>query len=103
MILIFAIVIFLCIWTLFKSHGHTVRILQDNNILYTIDLNESEDRIIEVEYNGKKNTIQIKDHEIFVVKADCPDKVCIKTGKLKSVPIVCMPNHLIIEFAENNL
>ncbi len=102
LIFIFAIGVFLGIWNFFKPHGNTVRILQDDKVLYTIDLNKSEDRIIEVEYKGRKNIIQIKNHEIFVIEADCPDKTCIKTGKLTSVPIICMPNHLIIEYAESN-
>lgn len=43
-----------------------------------------------------------ENHEIFMSEADCPDHTCIKTGKLYNYPIVCLPNKLVIEFAENN-
>jgi hypothetical protein len=44
----------------------------------------------------------IEDGEICVSSAECPDKTCVKMGKLRSesLPIVCLPNHLIIRFAE---
>ncbi len=38
--------------------------------------------------------------------AECPDKICVKHGELKSLnnPIVCLPNKIVIKFegeAEN--
>ncbi|MBQ2093605.1 MAG: NusG domain II-containing protein, partial [Ruminococcus sp.] len=34
-------------------------------------------------------------------EAECPDKTCVNMGWLSSasMPIVCLPNHLVIEFA----
>ncbi len=102
LIFIFAIGIFTSLWIIFKPYGDIVHIVQDNQLLYEIDLEKSDDHIIEIEYQGKKNVIQIENHEICVIEADCPDKICVKTGKLKSTPIVCLPNRLVIEFAEKN-
>lgn len=86
------------LWQILKPYGHTVHIIQDGNILYTIDLENAGNQIIEVEYQGRKNRIQIENHEIFVSEAECPDHTCIKLGKLTNSPIVCLPNKLIIEF-----
>lgn len=100
-VLIFAVGIVGSVWLLCKPHGQTVNIIQDGEILYTIDLEHSEDRTIVVEYQGRKNSIQIQNHQIFVTEADCPDHTCIKMGKLQSAgaPIVCLPNKLVIAFA----
>ena len=84
--------------------NNIVKIKSDGELLYTIDLSKSPNRTIVVEYNGKKNTLEIKDHKIRVLEADCPDKVCVNTGWLASpaIPIICPPNKLIIEFENND-
>ena len=48
--------------------------------------------------------VEIKDGKIRVSEAECPDKTCVRTGWLSSsaMPIVCLPNHLIIEFEDEN-
>lgn len=46
-----------------------------------------------------ENTIRIEDETISVVDADCPDRVCVKTGKAekKGDVIACLPHKLLIE------
>ena len=66
-------------------------------------LSSEEDRIIEVEYEGQVNRIEIRDHRIHVLEADCPDQVCVDMGWLDSAaPIVCLPHHLVIQFTEGS-
>ena len=83
-------------------HGTEVQIVQDGVVLYRLDLSQTEDQTIDVAYNGRINTIQIKNGKIRVLDADCPDHTCVRMGWLESgaLPIVCLPNHLIIEFAD---
>ncbi|MDE6103825.1 MAG: NusG domain II-containing protein, partial [Oscillospiraceae bacterium] len=40
--------------------------------------------------------------KISVINAECPDQTCVKMGELKSsaAPIVCLPNKLVVKFAE---
>lgn len=92
------------LWLLCKPYSQTIQIIQDGEVLYTIDLEKSEDRIIEVEYQGRKNIIQIQDHQICVMDAECADHTCVKMGELKlsAAPIVCLPNKLVIKFAESD-
>ena len=103
-ILIFALGIICSLYLLNSEHGDTVNIIQNGEIIYTIDLSASEDRKIEVEYQGRKNIIQIYNHQICVSDADCPDQICMKTGYLKSgtIPIVCLPNKLIISYTDDS-
>ena len=91
----------LCGYLLLKPTGTWVEIVQDENVLYTINLAEAKDQIIEVEYEGRKNIIEIKEGKICVQQADCPDHTCVNMGCLtsKALPIVCLPNHLVVRFA----
>ena len=76
-------------------------VLQDGIVLYTIDLNSAEDQTIRIDAGtGSYNVITIENGEIYVSDAGCPDHTCMKTGILKSenVPIVCLPNKLVIRF-----
>lgn len=81
----------------------TVRIVSDGEVVETIDLSSAEDRVFEVAYQGHTNTVEIKDHRIRVSAADCPDKTCVNMGWLSSssMPIVCLPHRLVIEFTDS--
>ena len=87
------------LWNLTRSHGRQVEILQDGKILYTLDLAQAEDQTFTVTYGGRTNEIEIRDHQIRVKAADCPDQICVDQGFISdgTVPIVCLPNHLVIE------
>lgn len=71
-------------------------IRQDGKTLYSVDL--SEDARFSVTGAAGENRITVKDGEIFVESADCPDQVCVHHGALKhgGEPIVCLPNRLVI-------
>lgn len=108
-VLITALILFLVICTVIlisglrHSDNQKVFIIQDGVILYQLDLKNEDDRLIRIDgENGKYNIIEIKDHTIRMKEADCPDKVCIHTGVLRSenLPVVCLPNKLIIRFGE---
>lgn len=88
------------IFLLNRPHGTWVEIVQDNEVLYRLDLVDTQDQTIEIEYEGRVNIVQIENHKIRMMEADCPDHTCIHMGWLNSsVPIVCLPNHLSIVFA----
>jgi hypothetical protein len=48
--------------------------------------------------NGGTNLLVISDGEAYVKEADCPDKVCVRTGRisLSGERIVCLPNRVEI-------
>lgn len=80
-----------------------IRVLSDGEEVYTADLLTAEDTTFDVTYEGHHNTVEIKDHQIRVADADCPDQTCVNMGWLKSskMPIVCLPHHLVIEFTDD--
>ena len=88
------------IWNLTRSHGRQVEILQDGKILYTLDLAQAEDQTFTVTYGGRSNEIEIRDHQIRVKAADCPDQICVHMDWLEAAPIVCLPNRLSIQYTD---
>ena len=78
---------------------HTAVITVYGKVVRTVDLDEASDETFRVESENGYNTICISDGEISVIEASCPDKMCINHGALKTeyLPIVCLPNKLIIE------
>lgn len=99
--LIFFVGIISGIWVMRKPKTNNVSIIQDREVLYQLNLAREEDRTFEIEYNGKTNIIEIKEHRIRMADAECPDKTCVQMGWLdSSVPIVCLPNHLVIQFSD---
>lgn len=99
--MILAIGIIGSVWMLKAPHGTQVNIVQDGETLYTFDLSTAEDQTIAIGYEGRINTVQIRNGKIRMLEAECPDKTCVHMGWLESgtLPIVCLPNHLSIEFA----
>ena len=49
--------------------------------------------------NGGTNLLIIRNKEAYVADADCPDKLCEKSGRISRVGerIVCLPNRVMIE------
>lgn len=103
-LVIIFIVVFIGLKNSFAEKTNIVEIIQDGNIIYTLDLNKNKDELIQVEFKGHKNIIQIKDKQISIIEADCSDKTCVNMGILKSAftPIVCLPNHLVIQYVNDD-
>ena len=102
-ILIFAAVIAVClaVWLLPRGGGQTALVYQDGTLFYTLDLRQN--RTLTVTGPAGKTIITVADGEVFVSHADCPDQVCVQHGPLQKNcgPIICLPNRLTIEWAEN--
>lgn len=91
------------IWVLNRSHGTWIAIVQDNEVLYRLNLADIGDQTIEIEYKGRVNIIQIENHKVRMLDADCPDHICMDMGWLgSSIPIVCLPNHLVVQFVDTD-
>lgn len=97
---IFLIGIIGSLFALLAPKENTVRVISDGKVLYTFDLNIAQDQTFTVPFHGSSNTVEIKDGKIRVKSAQCPDQTCVHSGWLHSsaMPIVCLPNRLVIEF-----
>ena len=93
-----------CFFLMKPSRQTCVEIVQEDCVLYRINLLECGDQTLSVVYEGRENVIQILDGKIRVLEADCPDHTCVRMGWLRSdaLPIVCLPNRLVIRFCETD-
>ncbi len=106
-----AIIIFVFISALIASvmllrhtDGNYIEIVQDNNVMYKLDLNVTKNQTIRIDdNNGGYNIVKIENGQIRISEADCPDKTCVNTGFLSSdIPIVCLPHKLVIKYSDEN-
>lgn len=87
-----------------EAAGHPVATVTLNGeVIDEIDLAEvSQPYTFTVEgAGGLTNTILVEPGRIRVEEADCPDQICVHQGFISNgtVPIVCLPNQLIIEIS----
>jgi len=77
-----------------RGGAPVAEIFKDGELIYEIDLSNVK-QPYELAIGG--NLIEVRDGEIGVIRADCPDKTCVRTGFTRGVkPIICVPNRLEI-------
>lgn len=83
-----------------RNPGARVKISIDGEVVETFEL--SEDREHQVTTEKGKNVIMIKNGNVDVIEADCPDKICVKHTNIKNAgeTIICLPHKLVIEIVE---
>lgn len=97
---IFAGVIVICAMFLIFRQGKVAKIYCDGQCVASVDLDKvSESREIKV---GEGNVVLVEKGKISMKSADCPDKLCVKQGKIStgSIPIVCLPNKIVIRIED---
>lgn len=89
-VLILAAAVF--IMTLRKNDGSVVEVRSGGEIEYVLSLNDD----AEVSVSGC--TVKVSGGKVSVVSANCPDKVCEKTGEISKSgqSIICVPNRVEI-------
>lgn len=96
---IIAAAAFLIINYAVKKDGRYAVIKVDGQEIKTLDLNREETTIEVNGYQGGVNRIVIKDGKVSMTEADCPDELCVKTGKISRTgeTIVCLPHRVVVE------
>ena len=89
---------FLIINFVVKKDGSTAVVKVDGNIAYTLPLEKNASVTVEG-YQGGSNTVVIENGAAYMKNADCPDKLCEKTGKISKngETIVCLPHRVVVE------
>ncbi|MBE6851306.1 MAG: NusG domain II-containing protein [Ruminococcus sp.] len=98
--------IFGCIFIGQAQHGSVAVIYQNGQEVRRIDLS-AVTAAYTMTLNGEddaENVIFIEHGAISMHMASCPDKLCMKRGKLtgSGLPLVCLPNHIVIEIQGGN-
>ena len=68
----------LSLWLLRPQQAAYAQVWSDGKLIHTLDLNV--DRVVEVKTDSGSNRIEIRDGQIAVTDADCPDHYCMDRG-----------------------
>ncbi len=75
-----------------------------SELVETVALNRGIERVFSIK--GKENVVfhLFEDGSICFEKSDCPDKLCIKTGKISKPGqfAACLPNGLLLKIVSTN-
>lgn len=106
LILIFLLIFFISLILCFIPHSGNIAVIKSNGkTIKKINLEKVEHPYtFTVEFEGRKNTVYVEHGCISVSDSDCPDKICVNTGKISdsSVPIVCLPNRLSVSVIKSS-
>ena len=74
-------------------------ISQNNNIIHKIILKDGFKETITVNTQHGNSVIHIENRSVWFESSDCPDQVCVHTGKLTHAGqiSVCLPNKVIVK------
>lgn len=77
-----------------KRSGEIVSVEINGDVVAEYRLSEDG----EYSLNGGTNLLKIENGEAYLTYADCPDKTCVKTGRIRYVgqSIVCLPNKVTV-------
>jgi len=94
-LLIIIATVFLVLYFVPQGGGDNAEISVNGELYKRVSLDNDNEINIETEFG--KNTIVIKNGEIYVTDSDCPDKLCEKQRISKDGgSIVCLPNRVSI-------
>ena len=85
-------------WLCFtRTQSAEVRVTVNGSVYATYPLDEN--RTVRIGDDRNYNILVIKDGEAWISEASCPDKVCVKKGKIRydGQSIICLPNKLVVE------
>ncbi|MBO5459907.1 MAG: NusG domain II-containing protein [Lachnospira sp.] len=98
-ILAVAVVMTVVIQLGIKKPGETAVITVDGKVVKELPLSQ-DTKEIEIEgYQGGINKIVVSEGWIYMSYADCPDELCVHTGKIRNTgeTIVCLPHRVVVE------
>lgn len=77
--------------------GNQVVIKTGGQIYGTYDLDKNQ--TIEVNYNGHRNNVTIKNGKVSMSFSDCLNQNCVHQGSINrtSQAIICLPNKVVVE------
>ena len=88
--------VLLCVFVYLVPHGKygSIKITVDGELYGTYSLGK--DQIISI---GDTNVCEIKNGEVKMIEADCPDHLCIRQPAVGNAGgfIVCLPNRVVIQ------
>jgi hypothetical protein len=81
----------------FAMPGQSVSVSVDGQLYGVYSL--SENQVVEIVSANGHNTMEIKNGQVSIVAADCPNKDCMEFGSVSktSQTILCLPNKVAVK------
>ncbi|MCC8182644.1 MAG: NusG domain II-containing protein [Clostridiales bacterium] len=81
-----------------QSDDLTVVIRQDGEVVAALPLDEDAVYTVQGE-DDAVNRVVIEDGAVFMEEASCPDRLCVKQGKIRysGDSLICLPNRVVVE------
>jgi hypothetical protein len=91
-IAVVVLIVFSLIYYTQPDNNKRVYIYKDDVLIGVYDLNKN--AIIQID---EHNSVEIAKGKVLMKYADCPDKRCMRQGAGSVLPIICLPNKVVIE------
>lgn len=90
--------VLLLVYQMTAENGSYVQVRVSGKVQgqYSLDTNGT----YEISGKGRgKNLLVVKDGKAYIKEANCPDKLCVKQGKVQKVgeSLICLPNEVVVE------
>ncbi|MGI5979603.1 MAG: NusG domain II-containing protein [Oscillospiraceae bacterium] len=85
-------------WLYFtRAQSAELRVTVNGVVYGTYPLDE--DTSVRIGDAAHYNVLVVQNGEAWIAEASCPDKICIKQGKIRcdGQSIICLPNRLVVE------
>lgn len=100
-LVIFGIGVSLLAYTYLGKQNHpVVAVRVDGKVVQEFLLDDSIQ--YKIEGIGGTNTLCIDEGSAWLKEADCPDQICVQTGKIRYAgqSIICLPHKVVVEIKE---
>lgn len=84
-----------------KQEQNCVILQADGTVRKTFSLKDTV--TYEIKSEQGSNLLRIEGGSVWLEEADCPDGICVNTGKIKYAgqSIICLPHKVVVEIKEN--
>ncbi|WP_302627018.1 NusG domain II-containing protein [uncultured Eubacterium sp.] len=95
-LVIIAFISYIVIYNFMSKQGDVVEVYLEAKLIKKVPLDT--DTEFEVKIDNHVNVVRVEKGFVFMLDADCPDKLCQKQGKIHNSgeTIVCLPNKIVI-------
>lgn len=82
----------------------SVIVVKDGEILNRYKIDKNYEKTFEIDLDGEKNKIEIKNGQVRMIEANCHDRLCVKSRPISKSGemIVCLPHKLYIKIEGEN-
>ncbi len=98
--IIIAAIVMWIILSIQTSTSLKVKVSVEGSVYGTYSIDKPQQ--ITISRDGKTNVIEIHNNGVKMLKANCPDKLCVGQGFVESIlfPIICLPNKVVVEIID---